>query len=417
MSSHSFASPLNCLNEIGGDWQFATAPSACDVSPLVKKSVIESEYGAVIYDDGQANLQTYLSHMYPLLREAGKAYIHRRHPQVSDQEEKAFLEGLFTLAHQESFWTHYRQGTDQIIRYMRGDALHGHGLMQVDDRSHIDALKQGRGVDLVYNIMFGLDIYYQAWMLAPQKSCVKGETDYQNRARAAWSAYNGGMGAICRWKINPSGGDQQYLSKIIQKQWLQFVVNQNAPVLVDIQCLMLGQRPCQGPNLGQGQNLGSPGEFTALPIKLGERIEIVAPLGINVRQDINGNRVGHLAQNSIAIVDDIAVKGQDGEIYLKIRSGQSAGYIYAGHQKPKLTMSDWVIVLRDTPQMLLKAGIPYEFLRTCGDISCPKTSVFLQSRSHEPVSILDKNSKAWVEVETLTAKKGWIAESDLEALR
>jgi hypothetical protein len=410
-SVQTLASSLSCLNEIGGSWSFAAAPSACDVSPMIDPSVIANEYSHVIYEDSSANLQSYLSHMYPLLRDIGKSYIHRRNPQVTDTEEKAFLEGLFTLAHQESFWTHYRHGADQVIRYMRGDALHGHGLMQVDDRSHVDALKQGRGVDLVYNIMFGLDIYYQAWVSAPQQSCLKSATDYQDRARAAWAAYNGGLGAICRWRNNPSGGDRQYLSKILQKQWLQFVVDQNAPVLVDVQCLMLGQRPC----LGQKPRLSNNG--ANLAVKVGDRIEIAAPLGINLRHEINGQLLGRLPKTSVALVEDIAVQSSEGEIYLKIKTENKTGFIYAGHQKPKLTLSDWIIILKDAPQMILRTSIQYEFLRACGDLTCAKTSVALQGKSHEPVSIISKNQQAWVEVETLSAKKGWIAESDLEEIQ
>ena len=163
----SSAVDLTCTNAIGGNWNFGTAPKSCNVSPLAGTNDIKSQFGVILFNDSQAEAtsrQQYLSSMYPVLREMGRYYIQKRNPAVSPNEMKSFVDGLFVLANQESFWSHYRNGTDGIIRYMRGDNLHGHGMMQVDDRSHTAALKQGRGVDLIYNMIYGLDIFYASWM-------------------------------------------------------------------------------------------------------------------------------------------------------------------------------------------------------------------------------------------------------------
>lgn len=181
--------------------------------------------------------------MFPFLREVGTYYIKRRNPSVSDQEVRGFLAGLFAVAEQETLWSHYRQGTDGILRYMRGDNLHGHGLLQVDDRSHVAALKHGKGVDLAYNIIYGLDIYYAAWTKSASTRCVSSPSNFSQRARAAWAAYNGGPGAICRWTANGSS-DQSYNSRYVKQAWLGFVADPSAATPLNVKCLVEGKRPC-----------------------------------------------------------------------------------------------------------------------------------------------------------------------------
>ncbi len=398
---------LACHNQAGGSWQFATAPQACNVSPLLDSKLAQNEYESVIFDESKNDRSQYMSAMFSALREVSRSYIRRRNPAVSQQEETGFLEAVFTLAHQESFWSHYRQGSDQIIRYMRGDSLHGHGLMQIDDRSHVDALKQGRGVDLVYNIIYGLDIFYDAWLKSAKSSCIKSSTDYVSRARAAWSAYNGGPGSICRWSKSPSSGDQQFHTKIIQKAWLQLVKDQNAPSQLDIQCLMEGLRPCKG---------SAPPSFSPLAFAVGDHVQITALSGINFRASINGKIIRRLERGQIVLVDDIAELGKRSDIYLKITYQAQTGYIYAGQKLPQLTTQDWVQAISGQP-LALKSNINYEFLKTCGASSCAKTSFVLEGLMREPLAIIQKNDQGWVEVKNGGQKKGWIAERDLEEIR
>jgi hypothetical protein len=206
-----------------------------------------SQYSPLIFDHS-GNVTTvrnkYMTEMYALLRDIGTYYIKRRNPNVSAAELNGFLQGLYATAHQETYWTHYRKPTDGIIRYMRGDSLHGHGMMQVDDRSHLAALQQGKGVDLGYNIVYGLDVYYSAWTKAATQSCVGSATDYIKRARAAWSGYNGGNSRICRFATSPTTGDGRYYQRLTDKEWLKYVSSTSAPTSFDIRCLVEGGRPC-----------------------------------------------------------------------------------------------------------------------------------------------------------------------------
>lgn len=241
-----------CLNKISGTWNFGSVPQACNVSNLQSADFVRAEYGAVLFRDAlasQGGRNLYMGEMYPVLRETAKYYIHRRNPAVSPAEEEAFILALLTLTNQESYWTHYREGTDKLIRFMRGDSLHGFGLMQIDDRSHLAAINSGKGVDLVDNMIYGLDIFYASWLKSASVSCVSSASNYKDRTRSAWSAYNGGPGQICRW-TNPKSpyhqNDVDFNNRYEKQVWRSYISDFKAPSKIDIVCLAEGTGPCNG---------------------------------------------------------------------------------------------------------------------------------------------------------------------------
>jgi hypothetical protein len=239
----------SCLNAISGSWTYGNAPTACNVSPAQSTSYALVQYAPEIHHDGVAHTAS-MTALYATARDVGTYYLKRRNPSVSAAELAGFLQGLYTLLNQESFWTHYRLGTDVKLRYMRGDALHGYGMMQIDDRSHAAALNEGKGVDLIENMLYGLDIYYAAWVRSASAVCVSSATDYASRARSAWSAYNGGPGRLCRWADTSSADapkDAAYLAKFHARGWLSLVTNVNQPVQLDVVCMAEGVRPCVNP--------------------------------------------------------------------------------------------------------------------------------------------------------------------------
>jgi hypothetical protein len=238
----------SCNNKLGGSWTFGQAPSACNVSPAQSSAYVKAQYAPVLFHDGAANAKNnYMSELYPVARELGTYYLKRRNPNVSNAELQGFLAGFYALLNQESYWTHYRLGTDSIVRYMRGDVLHGYGIMQVDDRSHSVAIGQGKGVDLVDNMIYGLDIFYSAWVKAASASCVSSSSNYEERARAAWAAYNGGSGSICRW-TNPNSAwaanDTGFITKFRAQSWVSSVMSPAKAAALDVSCLAEGSRPC-----------------------------------------------------------------------------------------------------------------------------------------------------------------------------
>lgn len=419
---------LACTSKIGGSWNFGTAPSACNVSPLMSGQSVQKQYLPVLFDDARdvtSERKDFLSEMYSLLREVGTAYLIRVNPQISDAEVKGFLDGLYALAHQETFWTHYRVGKDQLVRYMRGDSDHGHGMMQVDDRSHVAALREGRGVDLVYNIMYGLDVYYAGWLKAASASCVSSATNYKNRARAAWSAYNGGPGKVCRWSSSPTSGDTGYLQKFNQRSWLNYVRDTAASVRVDVNCLMYNTRPCALP--GSGSPTPAPAPAPApVPqpqkhLLIGKTIIINTSNGTNLR-DLQTNTVLiAVPRGTKLIVEDVLQKDSDIKTYLKVTYSGRTGTIYAGHQKPTNTQDSWIKIdssIRATSVTSLAAARPYQLLRECADYSCAKTNVAVKGGdTPDTLQVLQKQGESWVKVQVLgSSYSGWLERSDLKEI-
>lgn len=239
-----------CKGKLGGEWNFARSPSICLVDHMQDQSFVRRQYDDIIFDDsvirGEERVR-YMTELNALAADVAHFYLQRRKPSAGSAEHEAFYQGLLALMHQETFWSHYRKGTDDSIRYMRGDEGHGHGIMQVDDRSHQTALLQGRGADLIYNMIYGLDVFFEEWERAPVQSCVSSATNYVSRTRSAWSAYNGGPGSICRW-TNPNSvhasKDIAFFDKFKKKSWRNYIDDMNHISRFDIQCLAEGKRPC-----------------------------------------------------------------------------------------------------------------------------------------------------------------------------
>lgn len=419
-TSYLQAQDLTCTSKIGGSWNFGTAPSACNVSPLISQAATRSQYAPLFFNDSaetSSERKEFLSEMFPLLRDVTTAYLIRKNPSVSPAELVGFLDGVYALAHQETYWTHYREGKDQVIRYMRGDYDHGHGMMQVDDRSHVDALRQGRGVDLVYNIVYGLDVYYKAWVKSATASCVSSATNYKSRARAAWAAYNGGSGKICRWTSNTTG-DKQYLAKFEQRTWLNYVQDTKAPVRVDVNCLMFNERPCVAP--GAPLPPVTPPPVNPVPhILIGKTVTLVAPNGINLRDLQTNNVILLIPKGKQVVVEDVIQKDNDIKTYLKVTYSGKIGSIYAGHEKPTKTQNDWIRVESPPAQnntAILANNLPYKLLRECAGFACAKNSVAVKGGdSPDNLQILQKNNSGWVQVQVLgTADTGWIEQTEIK---
>lgn len=414
---------LTCTSKIGGSWNFGTAPSACNVSPLMTQALTRGQYTSLLFDDKtdvSSARKDFLSEMFPLLRDVTTAYLIRKDPNMSPAELAGFLDGVYALAHQETFWTHYRDGKDQVIRYMRGDYDHGHGMMQVDDRSHVDALRQGRGVDLVYNIVYGLDVYYKAWVRSATASCVSSATNYKSRARSAWAAYNGGSGKICRWTSNTTG-DKQYLEKFEKRTWLNYVHDTKAPVSVDVNCLMFNERPCLTtgtpvPPTEQPPTDSAPHELLA------KTVIVVASNGINLRDLRTNNVILLIPKGKQVLVEDVSQKDSDIKTYLKVTYSGKTGSIYAGHEKPTNTRNEWVRVQSAQPQnntAVLASNLPYKLLRECAGFACAKNSVAIKGGdSPDTLMILKKENSVWAEVQIIgTTSTGWIELAELTEIK
>ncbi len=262
--AHAFEAWWQCSSRIGGDWTFGRAPYSCLVDHMQTQSTVKNQYGPILFEDARSrNTERgrYMNELNAVAKEMARFYLQKRKPQASEAEIQAFTKGLLTLMHQETVWSHFRVGTDNRVRYMRGDSGHGHGLMQVDDRSHQSALLSGKGVDLAHNMVYGLDIFYDAWQRAPSQSCVSSSSNYTARTRSAWAAYNGGPARICRW-ANPSSPfahhDEQFLSKLRNQTFKSWISSETHKTDLNISCLVDGSRPCA--NTGSGPVVPSENE-------------------------------------------------------------------------------------------------------------------------------------------------------------
>lgn len=244
-----------CVNRVGGEWNYGRAPQACDGQTFGDDRVILQDYAPIIFNDFEnisRERSRYMNELNAIIKAASIYYLKKRIPGVSQQELEAWTLGILTTASQESYWSHYRQATDQKLKMMRGDFGHGHGMMQVDDRAHFNAIERGIGWSFAANITYAMDIYYAAWVRTPTQSCVNSSTNYIARIRSAWSAYNGGPSRICRWQ-NPNDkwakNDKNFFNQLSNKNWQNFVKENNKAPSINIACLMENGTNCTGTTL------------------------------------------------------------------------------------------------------------------------------------------------------------------------
>lgn len=239
-----------CENKVPGQWNFGIAPAGCDVSPFGEVQYVLKTYGPVVFseeDNSEQERSRYMEEMALVLREAANDYIHKRNPEVSEEEALGFMRAILTMSHQESYWTHYRNIPELPLKMMRGDHGHGHGLMQVDDRWHFVDVNGGAGWNLMKNILYSMEQYYAGWMKSLDAPCISSPLDYRQRAQAAYSAYNGGMSKICRW-TNPNDkwarNDKGFLEKYEKQLWFTHIQSDRSTSEINVDCLMEGHENC-----------------------------------------------------------------------------------------------------------------------------------------------------------------------------
>lgn len=242
-----------CTNKVGGEWNFGRAPNGCDGSTFGADSVVKEDYGSVVFLDDSTRdpeRKRYMEELHAVIRDASSYYFKKRKPSASADEVEAFQMLVLTTAAQESYWSHYRLASDKRYKMMRGDFGHGHGMMQVDDRAHFDAIGKGLGWNMMGNMAYGMDILFTNWEAAPKKTCVSSPTNWEARTRSAWAAYNGGSGKICRW-TNPKDAwaknDEGFYSNYKNKRWKAYVTNMNKPSSVNVECLIEKRENCPVP--------------------------------------------------------------------------------------------------------------------------------------------------------------------------
>jgi hypothetical protein len=254
----------HCVGKVGGDYTFGRAPQACNASSFGDDKFVQAQFSPIVFMDAEARTaerNRYSQELHGALREAATYYIKKRNPNVTTTEINWWVTLVLVTASHETYWSHYRTATDAKLKLMRGDAGHGHGLMQIDDRYHFPAITNGTAWNLVGNLIYAMDILYPDWVRAPSKTCVKNEANYIARIRSTWSAYNGGDSQICRW-TNPNDtwakNDEGFYRHLTNKYYEKFVADKTKPSSMNMPCLMERHENCPAkgpaptPDLQQG---------------------------------------------------------------------------------------------------------------------------------------------------------------------
>lgn len=245
-----------CPSKDAGSWNWGEAPSGCEASRFGDTSRIKFLYHDFVYDrttsTPEEHRKDYVTSIHALIRDLAAEYIKAKKPDVQDDEVKAFIEAIEAVAHQETYWSHYRVGQDGRYKLMTGDQNISHGMMQINQKYHASK-ERDTSFDLVGNLGFGIEHYYAKWEMASRARCIhraknqKRQETLVNITRAAYSAYNGGSDAICRW-TNPkhpwAKNDKNYFGKLNGKKWSEWVRAEDHKLTIDVACIRAGDELC-----------------------------------------------------------------------------------------------------------------------------------------------------------------------------
>lgn len=259
----------DCVGKDTGDWAFGEAADGCDAGRFGSLSRIKYIYSDFVFDRSQSanpeHRKDYVTNVNALIRELASQYIRARRADVQDDEVNAFVEGVRAVAHQETFWSHYRVAANGGHKLSTGDRNISHGMMQINQRYHASR-ETDRSFDLVGNVGFGVEHFYTEWESALKTKCihrVKNQTRAQtleNVTRAAYSSYNGGPGAVCRW-TNPkhawAKNDKNYFKKLKDREWSEWVRVDDQKLVLDLDCVRSGDDLCAVAKERRGEFLGS----------------------------------------------------------------------------------------------------------------------------------------------------------------
>lgn len=211
-----------CENRNFGSWSYpGSAPWGCDAHNYGESYRAEAIYAPFTlnlaklhldtemdaegpaqaqYDERRAHLSKYMTNMYHLIKTLAEKYYKGRKPRVSSKELEVWTDSVLALVAQESNYSHYRiVDDDQPLKIIMGDHNKSIGALQIYMEAH-SVSSPDHYFDLSKNILFGIEQFYNHWEKAGrgQASCLPVRS-LKDQARAAYSAYNGGGGAICRW--------------------------------------------------------------------------------------------------------------------------------------------------------------------------------------------------------------------------
>ena len=101
-----------CAGKDIGQWAFGEGADGCDANRFGSVSRIKYVYADFVFDrsksDDVEHRKDYVTNVNALLRDLASHYMKARRPDVQDDEVQAFVEAIRAVAHQETYWSHYR---------------------------------------------------------------------------------------------------------------------------------------------------------------------------------------------------------------------------------------------------------------------------------------------------------------------
>jgi hypothetical protein len=248
-----------CNHPDPGKWGFGSAPVGCDADVFGDTSRIAKVYPQFIFkmsllDDTNQRIQ-YVTNIYSLIKQMAADFYVKVKPAASKAEIEGWVHAILAISTHESYMTHYRIALDGRYKLMTGDQVRSQGLMQVDQQFFAN---RGRdpSLDLAGNINAAMEVYYTHWVDAVDSSCYKsalrtGRSSLaqllEDRARGAYSAYNGGDSKICRY-VNTRDPyhhtDVHYAQAYETQEWLQYVQDPNRKISLNTECILNGDDLC-----------------------------------------------------------------------------------------------------------------------------------------------------------------------------
>lgn len=243
--------------DVPGGW--GALDLGCDADQYGDLSRIKLVYPKFVYDrripgaDGVEHEKDYITNMNAIIRKVAKDYYLSREPHPKPATLAAWMRAAAAVGAHESMLSHYRIAKDGRYKLMTGDHLVSHGVMQVNQEFHANK-NLDSSFDLVGNIVAALDTYYMEWTAATKQQCFWASNgkqptlDFmlQNRARSAYSAYNGGPARLCRYTIRSRWhlNDDKFIDMYKNQPWYKYVRDPNAPAPINTQCLVNGDDLC-----------------------------------------------------------------------------------------------------------------------------------------------------------------------------
>lgn len=285
-----------CENKHYGSWSFpGAAPWGCDArnyGESYRAEVLWAPFTVsmeqihpqqplksadpVVIQNREEHLRAYMTQTYLLIRQLGTHYYKSRRPTAGDDEIEAWVQAFLTVAAHETNFSHFRKlKEDSPLMIVMGDQNKSIGMVQIFLQAH-GIKRTDHYFDLARNLLYGMDHYYLGWEIAERKgeSCFPVK-NFGDQSRAAYSIYNGGLKAACRWKTasklwheaNPGckfGSktdflpecegkskeklllhDLNYERKLKARPWMLYVdAKPDTELSADVDCLMRGNDLC-----------------------------------------------------------------------------------------------------------------------------------------------------------------------------